>query len=77
MNRFTLDWANAYDLIEGGSLMGKETKLECTADYKLFDNGSAEFLGTVERDGQICDYYQMTNEIEKYFYYVLRKEEKK
>lgn len=40
----------------------------------MFDSANAEFLGTYEREGQLCDYYQVSNEIETYFYYVLRSE---
>ncbi len=37
-------------------------------------NCNAEFLGTLERDGTLCDYYLVSNESETYYFYVLRSE---
>lgn len=46
-------------------------------DSNLVIHENAEFIGTYDREGQLCDYYEVTSETEKYYYYVLRDEEEK
>ncbi|NMB38407.1 MAG: hypothetical protein GX994_02395 [Firmicutes bacterium] len=43
-------------------------------ESKYLANCNAEFLGTLERDGSVYDYYLVSNESETYYFYVLRSE---
>lgn len=57
--------------------MEKGTNFDYASSNEMFVNANAEFLGSYKRNGQLCDYYQVSNELETYYYYVLRSEPEK
>ncbi len=55
-------------------LLDSDLDSDLTENHHLANTDRAEFLGTFEQDGKVCDYYLVSDQSKTYYCYVLRSE---